>query len=261
MGVGTESPCLTANDQRIYQHPLLRVEASVHRGHLFSLQPHTSHSGFRNKRSRPMLAHLSPISTETKTGFQEPFWEASYLMVLQQPVTSVNINCEAPSHDQLVPSSWYLLIWYPPPVERQERLWLGLNHKKYQDLCPRWVHPRIKLSVINKVWFHRCTGQVIRKAHKTRLCGRMEQGPSEGFIFQAALALKFIFRHTNVLLCNKNHRDGFEGLLFRGAELPVSLGYLINSADHATKTWHYKESLSIHTFLLTETDNSGSLGL
>lgn len=157
---------------------------------------------------------------------------------------------------QLVPP--YLV---PPPVERQGRLWLGLNHKKYQDLCPQWVHPRIKLSVINKVWFNRCTGQVIRKAHKTRLCGRMEQGPSEGFIFQAALALKFIFRHTNVLLCNKNHRDGFEGLLFRGAELPVSLGYLINSADHATKTWHYKKSLSIHTFLLTETGNSGSLGL
>lgn len=84
-------------------------------------------------------------------------------------------------------------------MERQGRLWLGLNHKKYQDLCPQWVHPRIKLSVINKVWFNRCTGQVIRKAHKTRLCGRMEQGPSEGFIFQAALALKFIFRHTNVL--------------------------------------------------------------
>lgn len=53
--------------------------------------------------------------------------------------------------------------------------------------------------MINKVWFNRCTGQVIRKAHKTRLSGRMEQGPSEGFIFQAALALKFIFKHTNVL--------------------------------------------------------------
>lgn len=70
---------------------------------------------------------------------------------------------------QLVPS--YLV---PPHMERHERLWLGLNHKKYQDLCPKWVHPRIKLSMINKVWFNRCTGQVIRKAHKTRLCGRKE---------------------------------------------------------------------------------------
>lgn len=58
--------------------------------------------------------------------------------------------------------------------------------------------------MINKVWFNRCTGQVFRKAHKTRLwkersIGRKEQGPSEGFTFQAALALKFIFKHTDVL--------------------------------------------------------------
>lgn len=94
MRLGTEFPYWTAD-----RSPLTALSG---RGCLFPFQPQTFHFGFRNKWSRHMLGHLSPFSTETRNGLQEPFLEACSLMMLLQPATSVKIDCKAPFPDQLI---------------------------------------------------------------------------------------------------------------------------------------------------------------
>lgn len=166
-GVDTEFPCLTRNDRAEAASPSFASHGRRRRCLPSSL---TLSSLDLGRSGMGTLAHLCPISTEARVGSQEPLWGSRY-MVLWQLAASVNIDCRAPFPDQLVfqlvPS--YLVAHY---VQRHDRLWFALNHKTYQRLYPKWVHSGIKLAMINTVWSNSRTGQAVRVAHKTRLCGR-----------------------------------------------------------------------------------------